>query len=98
LGSLEDLPSTVQFNNGLGVYLKSLTSISPGTEFNNGSLVSLASVKRIPRDVKFNNEGDVWLGSLTRGHFSRWAGNIEGISPRRLLEKMVSIGIFDREK
>jgi len=66
----------VEFKNGGDVFLKSLTSISPGVEFRNG--------------------GDVDLGYFKQIWFSQWKGNIEGIDPKRLLNVMISKGVFER--
>ena len=81
--------------------LGSLTSIPPGVVFKNGRDVNLESLKTISPGVKFNIEGnmngrDVYLYSLTGGWFSAWKGSIEGIEPKRLLNKMIADGIFDR--
>jgi hypothetical protein len=46
--------------------------------------------------VEFRNEGDVSLDSLTGGYFSEWKGNIEGIDSKRLLNFMISKGLFER--
>jgi len=64
------------------VSLSSLTSLPPGVEFRNG------------RD--FRNRGDVYLGFLIGGWFSAWKGNIEGIDSKRLLNFMISKGVFER--
>ena len=83
------------------VYLSSLTSLPPGVQFRNGGYVWLHSLMNIPPGVQFGNEGDVWLNSIIveeheHGYFPNWSGNIEGIDPKRLLNKMISIGLFDR--
>jgi hypothetical protein len=49
----------------------------------------------------FSNEGDVKLdsligGSIPYGWFSKWKGNIEGIDSKRLLNSMISKGVFER--
>jgi hypothetical protein len=50
--------------------------------------------------VEFNNGGFVFLrsliGGLEYGFFDDWRGNIEGIDSNRLLNKMISLGLFDR--
>jgi hypothetical protein len=66
----------VEFKNGGGVWLGSLTSISPG--------------------VEFRNEGWVQLESLIGSNFNEWKGNIEGINSKRLLNKMIKDGVFER--
>ena len=96
LVSLTSLPPGVVFEIPLDVYLESLTSLPTGVEFRNEGSVFLNSLTRIPSDFQFKNEGDVYLESLIGGWFKYWSGNIEGIDPKRLLNKMISIGLFDR--
>jgi hypothetical protein len=51
----------------------------------------------------FSNGGNVNLGSLLErgylsgGWFEDWTGNIEGIDDKRLLNKMIKDGLFDRK-
>ena len=96
LESLTSLPPVVVFEIPLDVYLESLTSLPAGVEFRNEGSVFLNSLTRIPSDFQFKNEGDVYLESLVGGWFKYWSGNIEGIDSKRLLNKMISIGLFDR--
>jgi hypothetical protein len=103
LDSLETLPPGVGFKNKGYVDLQSLKTISPGVEFRNRGLVSLNSLETLPPGVVFNTEGDrngrdVYLNSLTGGRFSFWKGNIEGIKPNMLLNKMIELGLFDKNK
>jgi hypothetical protein len=93
LNSLTSLPSGVKFKNREGVYLDSLTSIPPGVEFNNGGSVNLRSISSISPGVEFTNKYNVYLGTLS---FGKWEGNIEGINYKRLLNKMISLGLFER--
>jgi hypothetical protein len=46
--------------------------------------------------VEFRNEGWVQLESLIGSNFNEWKGNIEGINKKRLLNKMISLGLFER--
>ena len=78
------------------VYLCSLTSIPSGVEFKNRGLVSLSSLETLPPGVVFNNVGGVYLEFLIGVWLYEWEGNIEGIDQKRLLNKMISIGLFDR--
>ena len=82
---------------GYGVDLSALTSIPPGVEFKNGGYISLSSLKTLSPGVKFEH-GNVNLYSLVggNGRFSDWSGNIDGIEPKRLLNKMIELGLFDR--
>ena len=86
--------------NAWGYYgdvgLDSLTSLPPSVQFNNERDVYLASLKALPPGVEFNNEGNVFLESLIGGWFISWKGNIKGIDSNRLLNFMISKGIFER--
>jgi hypothetical protein len=46
--------------------------------------------------MEFKNRGSVVLNALTGGWFSDWKGNIKGIASKRLLNFMISKGIFER--
>ena len=96
LGTLTSLPPDVVFMNGGSVYLDSLTSIPPGVEFMNGGYVGLGALTSLPPGVVFKNRGHVELNSIIGGEFDDWNGNIEGIDSKRLLNLMISKGIFDR--
>ena len=81
------------------VHLSSLTSLPPDVEFKNGHYVFLNSLTSISPGVEFRNGGGVSFESLIDvygGYFRQWKGNIEGIDSKRLLNKMISIGLFDR--
>ena len=97
LTSLPSLPSGVEFKNEGGVSLNSLETLPPDVGFENGGDVGLNSLTSIPSGVEFRNGSRyIELDSLTGGWFSAWNGNIEGISSNRLLNKMISDGLFDR--
>ena len=107
LHSLKILPPRTEFRNENSVFLGSFETLSGGSEFRNGDDIYLKYVKRISPGVEFNNGGGVYLESLLtsipptstfggRGGFHNWDGNIEGIDSKRLLNKMISIGLFDR--
>ena len=76
----------------------SLTSLPPDVEFRNKGSVHLYSLTSIHPGVEFNNGGIVGLDSLIgKGEwFEDWKGNIKGIDSKRLLNKMVADGLFDR--
>ena len=93
---LPSLPPDVVFRNKGCVYLNSLTSLPPDVVFINGGSVYLNSLTSIPPGIVFNNGWDVNLDSLTGDWFSEWKGNIEGIDSKRLLNKMISLGLFER--
>ena len=96
LSALTTLPAGVEFKNGGGVYLYYLTTLPAGVEFKNGGGVWLESLKTLPSGVEFKNGGYVRLNSLVGGKFSDWIGNIEGINSKRLLNVMISKGVFER--
>jgi hypothetical protein len=96
LKSLISLPPGVEFRNGGDVYLQSLTSLPPDMKFENEGSVNLRSLTSIPPDVKFKNGDHVNLKSLIGGWFDGWRGNIEGIDSKRLLNSMISKGLFER--
>jgi len=96
LSDLTSLPPGVVFENGEDVDLKSLTSIPPGVEFRNRYDVYLSSLTSLPPGVEFKNGRDVGLPSIVGGWFCFWKGNIPGIGKNRLLNKMISLGLFER--
>jgi hypothetical protein len=99
LQTITSLPSGVTFKNIFDVYLDSVTNISPGVRFENGWNVIMRSIENIPPGVSFDNRGDIYLDSLIKGGFLRnWEGNIEGINYKRLINKMISIGLFDKKR
>ena len=70
--------------------------IPPGMEFRNVEGVDLGSLTSIPSSVEFKNGRNVDLSALIGDWFSDWKGNIEGIDPNRLLNIMISKGLFER--
>ena len=99
LQNITSLPSGVAFKNTSDVYLDSVTNISPGVRFENGWNVLMRSIENIPPGVSFDNRGDIYLDSLIKGGFpGNWRGNIEGINYKRLINKMISIGLFDKKR
>ena len=108
MDSLTSLPLGVVFKNGGGVYLSSLTSLPPGVNFKNEGHVGLRSLTSISPGVEFNNKGNVYKGddykgdvnfrALTGDWFSEWKGNIRDIDSNRLLNKMISLGLFERRR
>ena len=77
-------------------FLNSFKTIPPGVEFKNRGNVWLNSLKTLSSSVEFKNVGDVNLGSLIGVWFDEWEGNIEGINSKRLLNVMISKGLFER--
>lgn len=97
---ISSLPPNVEFNNSSYVYLDSLESLPRNIKFKNGGSVSLHSLKSIPSDVTFENGRGVWLDSLgidtKDSEEENNILNIEGINPKRILNQMISIGLFNR--
>ena len=106
LNSLTSLPPGTEFRNKGDVVLGSLTSLPLDVLFENNGDVVLESVTSLPPGVEFRNRRGVVLKSLLSsvppvmfpgvGKFHNWSGNIKGIGHQRLLNKMISIGLFDR--
>jgi len=80
------------------IWLDSLTSLPPGVVFKNGGYVDSNALTSLPPGVEFRNAGIVNLSSLTGDSFYQWKGNIKGIDYKRLLNKMISLGLFDKNK
>lgn len=96
LPSLKSIPPGVKFKNQGHINLKSLETLPSGMKFGNKGHVQLDSLKSIPSGVEFSDRGGVYLSWLIGCWFSGWKGSIEGIGSNRLLNKMISIGLFDR--
>ena len=76
------------------VNLSDLTSLSSGVEFNNEGDVILKSLTSISPGVEFRNKEDVKLDALIGEWISGWEGNIRGVESKRLLNLMISKGMF----
>ena len=98
LEGIDIIPEGTVFTNGGEVFLDGLETISSGVVFNNRKFIYLPSVKSISPAIEFNSYGNIYLISLIGGWFEHWRGNIDGIQPNRLLNKMISLGIFDKER
>ena len=96
LNALTSLPPGVEFRNKDHVGLESLTSLPRGVVFNNRDDIFLPFLTSLPPGVEFRNFGYVKLISLMGGYFDDWKGNIKGIDEKRLLNKMISLGLFER--
>ena len=94
LESIKYVPPGVEFRNKGSVYLASVISISPDSIFNNGWAIDLGPLKKIPPSVVFNNKG--WVNLDWFGSSWEWKGNIKGIGGNRLLNKMISLELFNR--
>ena len=91
----------MEFRNDTYVYLDSLEILPSNIKFKNGGSVSLHSLRSIPTDVTFENGRGVWLDSFgidtKDGEEENNILNIEGINPKRILNQMISIGLFNKE-
>jgi hypothetical protein len=79
-----------------GITLRFLTSLPSGVEFRNKGDIFLDALTSLPLGVEFKNGGTVRLKSLLGGYSDEWNGNIEGINNKRLLNKMIKKGVFER--
>jgi hypothetical protein len=96
LHNIDTIPSNVEFNNRGSIYLYRIKFLPQGVVFNNSGSVTLDSVRSISKGVYFNNEGVIELDFIIGGWFFEWEGNIKGIDEKRLLNKMISLGLFER--
>jgi len=96
LESLTSLPPGVEFRNAGKVELNSLSSLPPDVMFENIGNIFLGSITSLSSNLEFKNDGDVYLESLIGGWFDEWKGNIRDIDSNRLLNKMISLGLFER--
>jgi hypothetical protein len=103
LQTVYSLPPNIEFGNGTYVYLDSLEELPPGVTFKNGGSVSLHSLKSIHPETRFENGRGIWLDSLGMDttdiiftHTPVLA--IRGIGPNKILNAMISAGIFDKKK
>ena len=97
LGNLHTLPEGIKFSNVGDVYLQNLQTMPEGTVFSNIGDVDLRSLRTLPKGTTFSNTAWVNLKSLIGGWFDDWKGNIKGIDHKRLLNKMIELGLFDRK-
>ena len=95
LNYITSLPEGVIFGNGGDVLLNSIKSLPSGIEFRNDGVVLLESLIYITPGVEFRNWTHPRTDYLFKGWFYNWKGNINGIQPNRLLNKMIENGLFD---
>ena len=96
LNHLTFVPDDVQFEGGGNIHMTSVEKIgervlfknSGRVLFKNSGGVGLLSLSRISRTVRFDNE----LNVIFRGDFG-----IDGINHNKILNKMISLGLFDRK-
>ena len=88
-----EIPSNVTFVNEGDVTLGT-DELPENVKFVNDGDVYLYYVESIHSSVEFDNEGEVFLDSLVGGSFDDWEGNIEGVDNKRLLNLMISKGVF----
>ncbi len=91
LSDITSIPSNVTFNNRGYIFLTKLTSIPPNVIFNNYRYIDLRNCLKIDSSVIFNNRGSIFTDKLITDD---WEGNIEGISSKRLLNRMIKQGMF----
>ena len=98
LDSLTEIPIGFEFNNGTYLLLTRLKRLSPGITFNNTGAIQFESLESISPDFVFEGPEYFYLGPFIEEFFHYWDGNIEGLHPKRLLNKMISLGLFDKDK
>jgi len=98
LNYITSLPEEVVFKNGGDVFLNAIKNLPSGIEFGSDGNVFLDSLISITPGVEFRNWTHPRMDYLFKGWFYNWKGNINGIQPNRLLNKMIAIGMFNQEK
>jgi hypothetical protein len=98
LGSLENLSECIEFRNEGLVDLSSLTAMEKGIVFNNDGDLYLNSLRDLPEGIVFNNEGKIYLDSLGVNTWDNFPLKIDEIKDNILLNKMIELGLFDKEK
>jgi len=81
-------------HEGAYIDLDEIETFPDNIIFNNRGDIWLKSLRSIPKSVKFMNKGDVSLERLTGDFFDQFGGNIKGIGYMRLLNHMISKGMF----
>lgn len=101
-----EIPSGVEFRNLYQVRCTWVKTVNPNVIFRNkgkygaGARVWLPHANKIYPGVEFHNEDSCILNVLEQEKrantipFSNWEGNIEGVDSNRLLNLMISKGIF----
>jgi hypothetical protein len=106
----ETLPEGTVFENEGTVDISNVKEIPKGTIFSNGGYATFPRCSSISSGVKFINGGDVYFGPLrlicpsvkflNSGKISilEWTlfSQMEGIDSKKILDKMISIGLFQR--
>ena len=96
--NITTIPPGVKFQNGGYVSLNFVEILPSNTLFDNYGYVALDSLKNILPGVEFENRGHIWIESIIKDPWASWKGNIKGIDYKKLLNKMISLGLFDKEK
>jgi hypothetical protein len=99
LESLKTLPERIEFRNHGYVNLCHIKNLPKDIIFNNQGGVYLDSLENLTEDTKFENSG--YIVALDRlglilGLNYKFPLRIDGILDRRLLNKMISLGLFDK--
>jgi hypothetical protein len=106
---IKTLPSGVIFNNKGNVHMADLHEISEGVQFNNGGNIVLGvapqGIKIHPSTVFNNGKGKIMIGYNRGGRYmfntsgdwgESWNGSIDDIDSKRLLNHMISKGLFEK--
>lgn len=93
-----EIPSGVEFENEGYVYLDSLKKLPPNVKFKNGGSVSLFSLESISPGVVFENGRGIFLDHWGIDTRMYWELGIQGIKINKILNEMISYGIFDKKR
>lgn len=100
---VRSIPPDVKFVNDGGTELNFIEKVPPGVEFR-GSSIYLRNVRSISPSVRFTNRYSTVLCPLLGSRFHENGGilsppfpfAVDGIWNWRILNRMISLGIFDR--
>jgi len=100
---VRSIPSDVKFINDGDIELNFIEKIPPGVEFK-GASIYLRNVRSISPSVRFTNRYSTVLCPLLGSRFHENGGILsppfpfaaDGIRNWRILNRMISLGIFDR--
>ena len=87
----EDGRVVINYGGDVFFYMDSFPS---DIEFRNEGDVWFENLTHLHHSTVFNNTGGVYFRKIIRGWLRNWKGNIEGIDSKRLLNLMISKGMF----
>ena len=96
LDHLREISTNIIFRNKGYVWLSELLEIPPNVKFENDGYVYANSSKGISRSVEFNNSSWIRFEDIEVGDIGEFILGIKGINDKRLFNKMVSLGLFEK--